>query len=978
MTRILVLTFATIVFACALHAQPLISPYTFGFDNVVEIDTALVSGLIEPAGFHGRVKLDPQGHLQFADGTRYRVVGTNLQWSACFPDSATAVTMARRFRSLGINTVRFTTIDVTWWKGGSIFADGTTTGQLDPNQMRILDWFVYQLKLNGVYSSFAFHSVWRPRPDDGVLDPDSLGWGSRTPLMFEPQVQRIHRAIMKAFLNHVNVFTNVAYKDEPAVPFIVVAEDAAFSAYWLYTSDIVRPTYFGGNILAPSSTGYAHVRYIDSLYNAYLRGKGLTTDAQLNARWAQPPTSPANQLQNAGFEDPFSPVWTLGVNSGAQAVAQFSDLDKKEGTQSMRVRINKLDAARSANGIYLLQVATNLKRLQRYTLSFWAKTTPEQGSRSLTAYAYNSVFPYESYGLAQNLTIDTQWKQYTYSFTCSGGDASTGTLLFGMGSDLGDVFLDDVRLTETGFLGVYPGETVANNSIVRATYWTDALSPNRSKDEAAFYLDKLETMFKNARTMIRDTVKSEVLLCPSTRMYSFIDLYAARDYDIFSATDWRSMPASMLAEQYGGSLTPLSYMRPAGKAMILLQTAIMHQTPYQSEMGVTLPAYMGLQDWDGVFFGVFSSAASAGRLSADSAAAWEILDKPNVLAMLPSVSRAMQEGVVKPSLREIIITNTRESLEYPRLHLHQLYSLSTGTDTRIPAFRRISISLVPGPVESVFPHLEVSALAGTVDLANLNAENEQIFWDASVDAKRVPKALLKVQTDRYVAVTGPIANQLIQMPGLILEETSQAKHTSVVINSLTELPLFKTPTAFLTISTRMFNEGTMFNATTGAVTKNGIGPTQMEGSIVRITYTAPDFDTMYVQPLGADAQPRGNRILATRNSTGKFSVTVNTQQNATPWYRMELRQVPNSVDDVITERPLIIAPNPASDEATIYYGENVQRIEVMSVSGALVMSISVDAGTSSRLSLDGLASGVYRVRVTSSHGVRETALNVIR
>lgn len=980
MTRsLLASVVGVLTLACALHAQPLIAPYTFAFDNDVEIDTALMQGFMQPAGSHGRLKLDEQGRLQFADGTRFRVVGTNLQWFSCFPDSAMAIKMAKRFRALGINTVRFTTFDVTIYPTVSIFATESKTSALDPSQMRRLDWFVYQLKQHGVYSAFTFQSFWSPRADDGVVSPDSTGFGARIPLIFNAAIQRVHRNVIRTLLNHVNTFTNVAYKDEPAIAFIVATEDASFSAYWLYSKDVVQSNPYG--VMA---SGDSHVRRIDSLYNAWLRGKGFTTDAQLTARWSQPPASTANQLQNAGFEDPFSSVWVLGVNTGtgAQAVSQFSELDKHEGSQSMRIRINSLDTSKSPFGIYLLQVANKLKRLQRYTISFWAKTTADRGSRTFNIYALNSIFPNESYGLAASPIINAQWKQYTYPFTCSGSDSTSAWIFLALGSDSGDVFLDDFRLVETGFPGLYPGETIANNSIYRPTFFTDSLGPKRSKDESAFYLESVETMFTNVRKLVRDTIKSEVLMCPSARLMSFFDLYATRDYDIFSAIDARYHPLSVLTTPGGGSMTNHASSRPAGKAMIMLNSSIAHtstlpnetalyRSAYQSELGVTLPAYMGLQDWDGVFFSNYASVPLAGRASADSTGVWDIIDKPNILAMLPSTSRSMQEGVVSPSLRSIVIENTRETLEYPRLHLSQQYSLRLGTDSRIPLFRRVAMSTELAAAESVFPHLEVSGLSGSVDLTNLNSETQQLFWN-------VATATFKVQTDRYIAVSGRITNQLIQMPGLILEETSPSRHTSIVLNSLTDLPLFLTPAVFLTIATRSANEGATFHPVTGAVNRFGTGTTQMEGSIVRITYTAPEFDTMYVQPLGANAQPLGERIPATRTSSGRFSVTVNTTQNATPWYRMEFGKVVNSIGDASTQRPLIIAPNPTSDEAMVYHSDDVTDVVVLSVTGDIVASHSNISGTRTQLPLHTLPSGVYVVRVVSAQGLRETMLNVVR
>lgn len=970
---------ALLTLACTLHAQPLIAPYTFTFDNDIEIDTALMHGLIQPAGSHGRLKLDSLGRLQFADGTRFRVVGTNLQWFSCFPDSATAIKMAKRFRALGINTVRFTTFDVTIYPTVSIFAPGPTTGALDPAQMRLLDWFVYQLKQHGVYSAFTFQSIWSPRAEDGVLSPDSTGFGARVPLIFNDAVQRVHRNAIRMLLNHVNSFTNVAYKDEPALAFIVATEDDSFTAHWLYTQDVVR-----ANQYANVATGDSHVRRIDSLYNAWLRGKGLTTDAQLNARWAKPASSTANQLQNAGFEDVFSSVWVFGMNSnaGAQAVSQYSDLEQHTGSQSMRIRINALDASKSSYGIYLYQVAAKLRRLQRYTISFWAKTTAEKGKRTIAVNALNSVFPNESYGLAVTPVLEAQWKQFTYDFTCSGGDSSTGWIFLGFGADSGDVFLDDFQVVEKGFPGVYQGESITNNSIYRPTFFTDALGPARSKDESAFYMERLESMFTNVRKLVRDTLKSAVLMCPSARLMSFFDLYAARDYDIFSSPDTRYHPISVLATANGGLLTNHASCRPVGKAMVLMNTAIAHtstlpnettlyRTTYESEMGVTVPAYMGLQDWDGVFFSNYSSLAQAGRASADSASVWDIIDQPNVLAMLPSASRSMQEGAVMPSLRSIVINNTREALDYPRLHLNQLYSLGLYTNDKIPLFRRVAMSMTPALEESALPHLEVSALAGAIDYTNLNSETGQLFWN-------VVDRTFKVQTDRYIAVSGPLDSQLIQLPGLILEETSRSQHTSIVLNSLTDLPLFTTPSVFLTIATRSANEGATFNPTTGAMATFGKGPTQMEGSIVRITYSAPDFDTLYIQPLGADAQPRGNRILASRNSTGKFSVTVNTTQNATPWYRMELSKVVSGVEEFATERQLIVAPNPANNEATLYHGENASSIEVRTMAGATVLSLNAADRSSTELPLHQLASGIYQVRVTSLRGIRQTMLNVVR
>ena len=197
MTRFLAIAFLALMILTGAGAQPLVSPFAFSIDENVKLDNSLVAVPFEKAGVRGRVKLTTDGHLGFADGSRLRIVGTNLQWSGQWPDSTNAVSMAQRFRALGINCVRFNTFDVSGWAGGSIFADGPTTtgGGLSIDQMKKFDWFTHQLRENGVYYVFTFHSVWLPRVGDGVRQPDSLGWGARVPLLFDAAVQKIEYVI---------------------------------------------------------------------------------------------------------------------------------------------------------------------------------------------------------------------------------------------------------------------------------------------------------------------------------------------------------------------------------------------------------------------------------------------------------------------------------------------------------------------------------------------------------------------------------------------------------------------------------------------------------------------------------------------------------------------------------------------------------------------------------------------------------------
>ena len=970
MTRFLAIAFLALMILTGAGAQPLVSPFAFSIDENVKLDNSLVAVPFEKAGVRGRVKLTTDGHLGFADGSRLRIVGTNLQWSGQWPDSTNAVSMAQRFRALGINCVRFITFDVSGWAGGSIFADGPTTtgGGLSIDQMKKFDWFTHQLRENGVYYVFTFHSVWLPRVGDGVRQPDSLGWGARVPLLFDAAVQKVHRSIIRLLLEHINPHTGFAYKDDPALAYIVAVEDATLIANWIYNGDVVRP-----NPGYANNTGVQHVALIDSLWTSWLRAKGYTTDALLNNAWTMNASSSDNLLRNAGFEDPFNAAWQFAVatNIGAQALFQYSDAEKKEGASSARVRINAIDGQRLSYAIYLYQRLAEMKRLARYQISFWAKTTTQRGSRTMLAYASNGMYPYDNYGLNQEVVLTSAWKQFTFTFVSKATDEANANIAFYLGADSGDVYLDDVQLREVSTPGLSAGESITTNKVPRNLFLDESVSSKRYKDNATFYYDSFRSLFVKIRQLVRDTLKSEVLLCPSSRLVSFFELNAVREYDVFSSTEWRNGEQSMLSEAYGGSVYAASQNRLKGKAFVLSHAAIAYPRSYQAEMMTVLPAYSGLQDWDGIFFGIFTDNPQAGKSKTDSNSHWNIYDKPNVLSLLPLTSAMMRSGDVSPSAKEIVIDNTQEAIDQPRMHALNTFSLRISPDSRMPLFRRVSMNPTIAETESFIPHLEISALSNEVDVAALDAENEQIFWDAT-------KASFRVATPRYVSVSGGGPGQILTLPSMIIEQTSNAIPPTIAIASLTQKPILESERSILAIASRAQNEGTVFNQATGVFTTWGTGQMLMEGVSMRITLTAPLFDSLVVQPLGNNGKPKGASISVERKTGGRFTLNVHTQQYATPWYRLEFSRQATRVDDYSGPSAVRIFPNPIVDgKLAIVYPDGATHVRLSDVRGVEVLHVNV-SGTISTVDLSRLATGAYLVVVYNGHNVIGTNTVIVR
>lgn len=931
-------------------AQPLADPFAFSFPANIPIDTSAFNPDMRPITESDRLSINDAGHFVRTDGTRVRLAGLSLSLYSAFPDSATAIDLARRFNALGINCVRFTGIDYTYARTASLFADGTSTLKpgLDPDQMKRFDWLVFQLRQRGIYFTIDFHNYWNPRPEDSVHEWDSTGWGARMPLFFDDGIQTIHREVVKAFLTHKNQYTGNTYATEPALAYVTAVEDASVTLYWAYSHDIVRPNRYG----APAS-GASYVALIDSLYHDYLQvDRGLNTNAKLNAAWATVPTAPQNQLVDGGFEDPFSTAWALQINSGdgAKAILQITETDKKEGATSARIRIGELDANANAYGIYLAQLLSKIQHLRRYQLSFWAKSNV---AREIGVLVYNATFPYQAYGLQTPISLTTSWKKFDLEFTSQVTDTATAALLFVMGNAISDVYLDDVQFREIAFPGLVGGESLNNGSIRRHEIFNADISPARAKDEASFYQKRMRSFFDNFYRMVRDTVKSPVLLSPSNRLLSAFDYQTASQYEVFASQERRTNTESMLTDIYGGTIAGHAQSRMAGKAFVMSNASIDFPRQYQNEMGVIFPAYAGLQDWDGVFFGIWDAAGRFGNVRIDSNAIYEIFDKPNILALLPSATAAVRHNAIATTQRVVEINNNSESQTHPRLHSLNTYSLSLYTDQRLPIFRRVQTQLAIADEESFMPHLEVSAIASGVDPTALDAENEQIYWDAT-------KSLFRVVTPSYVAVTGATAGEVITLPGVIVENASAAEPATVTLSTLSAQPLTESSTSLLTVASRVLNQGAEWNAQNTELARWGRGPVQMAGVDVRVTLSMPGMDSLYVQPLGNDGRPTGTRFNVAKSPTGRFSIAVKTNVHGTPWYRLEFKKAVSSVAEEIV-----------SSEHLIDDLRTADRVIMTDILGSVVIDAQ---GQSAASDMSGLAHGVYVVRVEKEGSIHTLKL----
>ncbi|MEX2370974.1 MAG: hypothetical protein WD578_08210 [Bacteroidales bacterium] len=187
--------------------------------------------LDKPAGGEGFVQLK-DGHFYLPSGKRFRIWGVNLTGSACYPEKEDAADVARMLASLGINAVRFHFLDANWGPESSIFRyDTNNTRVFNPVQLEKLDLFVAELKARGIYSNFNLNVGRNFREGDQVPFHQYLGLAKGVTL-FDDRIIELQKEHAYNLLTHVNGYTGLEYRNEPALAFVEIVNENSLTEAW--------------------------------------------------------------------------------------------------------------------------------------------------------------------------------------------------------------------------------------------------------------------------------------------------------------------------------------------------------------------------------------------------------------------------------------------------------------------------------------------------------------------------------------------------------------------------------------------------------------------------------------------------------------------------------------------------------------------------------------------------------------------------
>lgn len=189
----------------------------------------------KPAGRHGWVEAR-NGHfeLEKRPGRRLRFFGTNLCDRANFLSTADAETLALHLSRSGYNCARIHHYDRHLVKPGCTLAAGWDAEQLDR-----LDYLVHCLKREGLYITIDLYTVRKVIAGEiAEVDRDVSIHEFKALVAVSPTARANWKEFARRLLTHVNPYTGLAWKDDPAMFGLCLLNEDNTTATWDSGPDI--------------------------------------------------------------------------------------------------------------------------------------------------------------------------------------------------------------------------------------------------------------------------------------------------------------------------------------------------------------------------------------------------------------------------------------------------------------------------------------------------------------------------------------------------------------------------------------------------------------------------------------------------------------------------------------------------------------------------------------------------------------------
>lgn len=885
-------------------------PYTTSWNDTVdttsfnnETTKVAVDGSVfldAPAGKYGFVKANGE-HFTFENGKRVKFWGANLTFGACFPTHENAEILAKQLAKCGFNAVRFHHMDSEYAPKGLI---DKATRQLSKEQLDRLDYLIYQLKLNGIYSDLNLHVGRNYSGIKEVVDNNKLPLNSKGVTLFDDIIINLEKDYANELLTHFNKYIGTKYSEEPSICFIEIANEDSMFLHW------ALGTAFGEGVKDNEVNNFTqyYINELDKKWNEYLKSK-YNTQQQLENAWSVNSIKGKELVQNGTFEKDFTKPWNLEKHEGITAKVVRDEKEKIDGDYSIRVDADNIDEA-NIYKLQLKQLGIKVEKGKKYKLEFYAKADKE---KNINVSFGRDVSPYNNYGLHAQVTLTAEWRKYTYYFDASETTDDLTRLAFVLGSATGKVWIDKVSLSEDFGQGVLEGEVLENGNISRLR-WNERymFSDQRINDNIDFYYELEKSFYTNMISYMHKDLNIKVPISTTNSYYGqpallvrqegdYIDAHTYWDHPSFPNKRWdrkdfkhsnKSVIRSNVSNKASigdGFLDRLEASATKGKPMVVSEWNYVFPSDYEYEGPNMVMSYAASQDYDGLFIYEYMSS-EAGEMYANSNSSeyinswFDIAYNPGKKAQMLECAIAFYRGDVKSDEKEIDINYNNEFAKnsFKDYQYNEDYLLDRD---KLPNYafynykvRKNFNQVKTSKLEDLLSKSEIDKLRNEKSHVN---DTGQITWSGEV----TDKEYISVNTSRYQSLTGFIADSEFNLQNLYAKVS---QNCALGLISLDNKDISNSNRMLLTVVGRQQNAGQKKTEVNG-LSDWGKSPVLMEkvDGVISITQDYNDgakYEVYVLNNKGERVQEKNIDISADKVNK-KVIITFNLGDPAL-WYEI--------------------------------------------------------------------------------------------
>ena len=840
-------------------------PWVMPWDDATK-NAADVS-FLNPAPLTAKQRIKVQGgHFFDATNRRVRLMGTGTSAGANFPSKEDAPKIAARLHKLGFNIIRLHHMDATW-ATPDIFAGDEKRETISPDSLDKLDFFVAQLKQNGIYVDLNLHVSWAPSKEVGFPDTDKIPELGKQTSYFEKRSIEHQKSYAKQFLEHVNPYTKLKWADDPVVGLIEITnEDTIFGE--AFTGSYQNwPPYYRDQL--------------QGKWNNFLKAKYASHEALLRA-WAGNSELGPNLLKNAQFEND-GDGWTFEKQNGNYDT-KFEPAEGGPSGKALHLSVTEL-----ADQTWKHQVHQNNLNFEDgavYTLQFWAKSDKNRG---VPLYLGYDKEPWNHVGEGGRVNLTTEWKKFTRVIAANNPLLDHNRLSFQIGEQLGDIWLADLTLRKGIVIELSPDQKLEDGAI--------PLTIAGNTPQGSDWIDFLLGVERDYSLMMKDYIQKDLgakspVACSQawlgglggvlreSRM-DWVDMHAYWQHPNFphkswDPNDWTIENTAMVREYNGGTIPHLAQHRVEGKPFTV--TEYNHPAPndYATETMPLIASYAAWQDWDGIF--LFDYHGSNDKWDSDKIVSYfSSSSDPNKMAALPAASLIFLGDLLKPVERKSTLIVPRGSVTdaiarnsiagFWESNVARLWSQNGATRN-----------------DWLQSHIDIRLVDGNTPLSierQWLPSSDALEWHTDAPGS----SLFTLKGAKTKAAIGFLGGQWIDLDGLVVQmEKTPRNFVTLTLTPRDEKPVAQSKSLLLTALADIENKDMKWNETRTSVGNNwGIGPTMAQGIPAQIILRT---DAKKATVWALDGSGKRTQMVPSQIVNGQLRFRIGAQFQ-TVWYEIE-------------------------------------------------------------------------------------------